>query len=185
VALFAEYDPEGKRGAEPPGLATREGRESDVDALAALRVERGDATAEQAASTFRRILFAAEQGTSYLRVAEVDRAVIAYGAVDWLRLGTIPEGWYLGGVIVTPAMRRRGIGDRLTRERLAWIGGRASRAWYFVNARNRASIDLHDRLGFREEARGIAVPGLTFTGGVGLLFSVGVGAGTPFDTLRA
>jgi ribosomal protein S18 acetylase RimI-like enzyme len=88
-----------------------------------------------------------------------------------VRIG-LPEGWYLGGVVVDPLQRRRGIGARLTRERLAWIAARAGQAYYFVNERNRASIDLHARLGFRELARDIRVTGLTFTGGVGLLFGL-------------
>jgi len=38
--------------------------------------------------------------------------------------------------------------------------------WYFTNA---ASLLLHYRLGFREVTRDFTYPGVTFTGGVGVL----------------
>jgi hypothetical protein len=42
-------------------------------------------------------------------------------------------------------------------------------AWFVVNARNRASIALHERWHFDEVARGGRFPSTTFTGGVGIL----------------
>ncbi|MGO1591881.1 MAG: hypothetical protein ACTHW1_06830 [Ancrocorticia sp.] len=44
-----------------------------------------------------------------------------------------------------------------------------------INARNRASITLHEKLGFVEAARGHTFAGITFTGGVGVLMSVTAG----------
>jgi hypothetical protein len=64
------------------------------------------------------------------------------------------------------------MGTRLTKERLEWIAARAAHAFYFVNERNRASIDLHAKHGFHEVARDVHVDGVAFTGGVGLLFRV-------------
>ena len=61
----------------------------------------------------------------------------------------------------------------LTRRRLGWIAGRgATEAYYFANAQNLASIDLHAKLGFVELTRDFHVPGATFAGGVGILFRV-------------
>ncbi len=40
----------------------------------------------------------------------------------------------------------------------------------FANARNRASIALHAAFGFEEVTRDFEVPGVTFEGGVGVLF---------------
>jgi ribosomal protein S18 acetylase RimI-like enzyme len=84
----------------------------------------------------------------------------------------VPQGWYLVGVIIDAAHRRRGIGLELTRARLAWIGKRAREAYYFANSTNRATIDLHARLGFREIMRDFTFPRATFTGGLGVLFRV-------------
>ncbi len=38
------------------------------------------------------------------------------------------------------------------------------------NARNTASIELHERFGFEEITRRFSFPGLTFKGGEGILF---------------
>lgn len=80
-----------------------------------------------------------------------------------------PSGWYLLGLVVTPEYRRRGIGRALTVARLNAIAARASEVWYFVNARNRSSLDLHATLGFAEVTRDFWFPGLTFDGGEGIL----------------
>jgi GNAT superfamily N-acetyltransferase len=80
-----------------------------------------------------------------------------------------PAGWYLFGIIVREGWRRRGIGARLTEARLAWIAERADEAYYFANALNRASLDLHERLGFRELTRSFSFPGASFQGGTGVL----------------
>jgi hypothetical protein len=60
----------------------------------------------------------------------------------------------------------------LTDKRLRWIGERAREAWFFANARNQASIDLHRRFGFEEVSRSFSFPGLAFDGGEGILFRV-------------
>jgi len=83
---------------------------------------------------------------------------------------TAPAGWYLFGVIVRDRWRRLGIGIELTRQRLAWIADRAEVAYYFANARNATSIDLHGKLGFAEVTRDFSFPGASFEGGVGILF---------------
>ena len=69
-----------------------------------------------------------------------------------------PAGWYLSGVIVAEDYRRRGIGRRLTQARLNWIAERDRAAYYFSNARNRASIDLHRAFGFVELTARLHVP---------------------------
>jgi hypothetical protein len=51
-----------------------------------------------------------------------------------------------------------------------WISERASEAFYFANALNRPSIDLHARLGFVELTRDFSIPGASFVGGCGILF---------------
>ena len=60
----------------------------------------------------------------------------------------------------------------LTRQRLAWISERADEAYYFSNARNRVSVDLHRQLGFVEVTRDFAFPDASFEEGEGILFRV-------------
>ena len=112
----------------------------------------------------------------HLSVAEAGGEIIGYGRVMLFLpsadapAGTAPRGYYLTGMFVRPDHRRVGIGTALTRARLAWISEHDDRAWYFANARNAASIELHRRLGFREVTRDFSFPGVTFDGGVGVLF---------------
>jgi len=53
---------------------------------------------------------------------------------------------------------------------MKWIAHRAIRAYYFVNARNLVSIEVHESFGFVEIARRFTFPGATFVGGEAILF---------------
>jgi ribosomal protein S18 acetylase RimI-like enzyme len=108
-------------------------------------------------------------------VAEVDGSFVGAGRVAWLEpVGDRPPppGFYLVGLVVDPAARRAGVGEALTRARAEWTLARADAAWYFANARNRASLDLHARLGFEEVTRAFDLAGVTFEGGEGVLCRV-------------
>lgn len=114
-----------------------------------------------------------------LLVASIDGELAGFArAARWQRppRGTAdnaaPSGWYLLGVVVRDRWRRRGIALELTRRRLEWISERADEAYYFSNARNRASIDLHRQLGFVEVTRDFAFPDASFEAGEGILFRV-------------
>ncbi len=80
-----------------------------------------------------------------------------------------PGGYYLTGVTVAPRWRRRGVGAALTRWRMVWAWQRGPEVWCFVSARNRASLDLHHALGFREVRRAGVLQGVAFDGGEGVL----------------
>ena len=84
--------------------------------------------------------------------------------------GPAQAGQYLGGVTVDPAWRRQGIAARLTQKRLDWIWARSQEAWYVVNAKNTASIELHRRWGFAPVAEGARFHTTTFAGDRGMLF---------------
>jgi ribosomal protein S18 acetylase RimI-like enzyme len=111
-----------------------------------------------------------------LVVAESGGEIVGYGRARLFEpapdapADTVPHGYYLTGLFVLPEQRGMGIGTELTRVRLDWIGERAADAWFFANARNTASIELHRRLGFEEVSRRFSFPGLTFEGGEGILF---------------
>src|SRR5262245_40457130 len=81
-----------------------------------------------------------------LFVAEVEGEFAGYGRMERLDpepVGDVPAapaGWYLVGVVVPTRWRRLGVGTELTRARLAWAWDRTDEVWYFVNARNQASI---------------------------------------------
>ncbi|NNU26865.1 GNAT family N-acetyltransferase [Isoptericola sediminis] len=106
-------------------------------------------------------------------VAEAERAVIGWAKTHRFRWtdGVAPAGHYLGGVTVTPAWRRRGVGTALTATRMDWLAGRAARVFYLANARNTASLALHRRWGFHEVVRAPVLHGVRFAGGVGVLLA--------------
>ena len=107
-----------------------------------------------------------------ITVALMDDRIVGWGKTHlWESAdGVAPTGHYLGGVTVGPSSRRLGIGAALTDARLHWIWARAEAAYYFTNAQNLASIELHRSRGFAEIARASEVHGTVFDGGVGILF---------------
>ncbi len=113
-----------------------------------------------------------------LLVAELDGVVVGVGRVayfepaDGAPKNAAPSGFYLLGVNVDPAHRRRGIGRALTEARLKWIRSRAPVAWFFTDASNEASIRLHEAFGFRENSSDFWFPTAAFGAAGGLLFSL-------------
>jgi ribosomal protein S18 acetylase RimI-like enzyme len=169
--VFAHYQPEpsGPKGAPVP---VREGALADVagcldlvESVLKLDREPWERSLTASVTDPERMLHVADDGG---RIAGYSRAT------HWVRpedapANAAPSGWYLMGLVVAPGYRRRGVGRALTDSRLASIAELASEVWYFANARNQASLDLHARLGFAEVTRDFWFPDLTFDGGVGVL----------------
>jgi ribosomal protein S18 acetylase RimI-like enzyme len=180
MSEFAAYAP--GPGTEPPlsetdGLRIRVATAADLERLAPIAAAREGSTVEAALEGFTRFLETAAAGRALVMMAEIGGEAIGFGKASYFSppadsaTNVAPEGWYLSGVVVSPRYRRRGVGARLTAARLAWIaatGGEA--AYYFANARNRVSIELHERFGFVELTRDFSHPYARFEGGVGILF---------------
>ena len=144
----------------------------DADKLGRISAEREGEEASIHITAFRRAIEGDEIGESLLvLVAEFEGEVIGFGKAKRVDSeDASPAGWYLSGVVVDPDYRRRGAGRLLTAARLKWISERSRCAYFFANARNRVSIELHERFGFQEIARGPGFAGVSFTGGEGILF---------------
>jgi ribosomal protein S18 acetylase RimI-like enzyme len=118
-------------------------------AVRALRVRPGDRGEQFAAdiTDSRRQMF----------IAKANGQVVAYGRVAELAANEAgpqtPVGYYLSGVLVEPALRRRGIALALTRARLRWAFARTDEVFYVAGADNIASLRLHAALGFQEVKR--------------------------------
>jgi ribosomal protein S18 acetylase RimI-like enzyme len=138
----------------------------------------GGEAAEYASKLERAITSWSATGQGLILVAEHGDRLVALAKArhftppDDAPANRAPRGWYLSGVIVVPEYRRRGIARRLTWARLDWIRERDRWAFYFANARNRVSIELHREFGFVELTRDFTYPGATFEGGIGVLFRV-------------
>ena len=115
-------------------------------AVRVLRVRPGD-RGEQFASDIT-------DDCRHMFVAKANGQVVAYGRVTKLAADEAgpetPAGYYLSGVLVEPALRRRGIALALTRARLRWVFARTDEVFYVAGADNIASLRLHAALGFRE-----------------------------------
>jgi ribosomal protein S18 acetylase RimI-like enzyme len=183
MSKFADYTPgRGDRSAlsAADGLAIRPARASDLDTIAAIAAEREGEEIEPWRAAFDRFHAESGAGRALVLVAELPGEIAAYGKASLFvprpdfPPNVAPEGWYLTGVVVRPAHRRRGLGTQLTRMRLAWIAERADRAYYFANSRNQVSIELHRRFGFEELTRDFYHPHARFDAGVGILFACGL-----------
>lgn len=107
-------------------------------------------------------------------MADSDGTVIGYGLAEWLDHESAPAGFYLLGVVVDSSFRRMGVAHAITRLRMDWIRTHADEAFYFANASNSLTIDLHHRFGFREVLRASEISGVTFDGGAGILYRASI-----------
>ena len=177
--LFAGYTPRPNptprhTAAVQPEIAAAD--PADVDAIARITFEREGGTYDAARQRAARWLAADEQQNLML-VARTGGKIAGYARAGFIPGRSdeeydVPRGWYLGGLVVAEAFRRRGIGSALTARRIDRLAERgAQEIFYFVNSLNRASIDLHVPFGFVEVRRDFRFPGVTFSnGGTGILF---------------
>jgi ribosomal protein S18 acetylase RimI-like enzyme len=173
-SMFAAYEPE-REARIPVQAVIRQAAPGDVEACVRIMMTRQAGSAVRRRTQLRQSV---QSDTPGFFVAEVDGTVAGFGRVQLLTPppdappNAAPKGWYLVGVVVDSTWRRRGLGDSLTAARLRWVWQRANTAWYFANARNRASIDLHSKYGFIEVARDFTVASVTFDDGhgTGILF---------------
>ena len=99
----------------------------DLESVAQPTLRRDGGKPSEALDRAKRWITTSEE-ERLLLVARVGEQVAGYGRVAWVRgqcddQFDVPRGWYLGGVVVDDAFRRRGIGAALTRSRLDWIAG--------------------------------------------------------------
>ena len=164
---FAVYAP-GLRSSSPDdSVETRSPRPKDADALAANMAVRGGSVEEHAARARHLI-----ERLSVLLIAVKGGTPVGWCGIQKFSIfpGGDPE-WLIAGLTVVPELRRRGIAARLLGEvlRVTPRVALAEPIFSVINARNLASIDLHEGLGFVEAGRSATFAGVEFTGGEGVL----------------
>jgi ribosomal protein S18 acetylase RimI-like enzyme len=179
ASRWAAYRPDERGRRRPRDLEVRPARRHECVAIAAIEARRDGVDVTRVR---QRCEDQVADPETLLLVALVERQVVAFARAGHLRQppeapsDAIPDGWYLLGVVVVDAWRRRGIGRALTDQRLAWIARRANAAYYFANARNQASLELHAAAGFVEVTRRFSGPGISFEGGEGVLCRIDLSA---------
>lgn len=167
---FATYEPDA-HGVPLADVIVREATPVDLVACGALVARREGWDAEAVTQRLRNV--AAESG-QLVMVAERGGDIVGYAKAGYLTPVAdggrdAPDGWYLSGIVVAPEYRRRGIGRALTQARCEWVWEREDAVHYVVASGNRASLELHESLGFREVTRDFVLPGVVFGSGTGLL----------------
>jgi ribosomal protein S18 acetylase RimI-like enzyme len=83
-----------------------------------------------------------------------------------------PEGWYLNGIIVDPAFRRKGVAKELLKNRENFISqyNEKNNLYSIVSAENKPSIKYHESLGFKEHSRAPGFLKIKLNCGEGILF---------------
>ncbi len=82
-----------------------------------------------------------------------------------------PEGWYLNGVIVDSAYRRKGVAKALLSFRESYVLEKEGGELYsIVSAENHPSISYHTTLGFVEQQRAPGYLSVRLKCGEGILF---------------
>ncbi len=176
--MFAAFEPD--LVGRSLSVSVRPAEAADLDACAALASQRNGGEPDVWRS---RLNVERDDPERLLVVAEVDGRIAGHAGAGWLSFDpeladNVKPGWYLTGILVDPAFRRGGVGAALVQARLDWLDTRTDCSWYFATAVNQASLALHSRFGFREVTRKFTVPGVDFTGGVGVLsvrFTAGAG----------
>ena len=179
MSEFAKYisgDAGRRRRSIPDDLIVRPAGLADLDEIAEIAAAREEEPLGHWRSAIERVYELSAKRRALLLVASVKERIAGYGKIGYFSApsdslsNVAPEGWYLTGLIVRPAFRRRSLGSRLTLARLAWIAARSDSAYYFANERNRVSIELHRSLGFVDLTRDFTHPHASFEGGGGILF---------------
>lgn len=164
---FATYEP--RLGSPEPAVrvATRAAVPTDTLALAGVMSVRGGVVEDYLDRAERLIA-----RLPVLLIAEVDGVAAGWCGIQRYPImpGEDPQ-WLVAGLTVVPGQRRRGIASQLLGDCLVSVDGlvRGVPVFSVVNAGNRASVDLHAKLGFIEVARAGAFAGIEFTGGEGVL----------------
>ncbi|GEN80589.1 GNAT family N-acetyltransferase [Actinotalea fermentans] len=161
---FAVFEPLA-RGVRDAAVGVRTARADDAAAVAAVAATRGGPGLD----VHRRLPGWVDDAERRVLVAEVGGAVVGWAmAGAWGRPGA-QDGPHVTALTVHPEHRRRGVGDQLLAALTGWAWGRSDRMWSVVNARNEASVALHERRGFVLEGWIADYAGMTFDGGRGVL----------------
>ena len=165
--MFEEYDPH--REKRQFDLTIRAAVKADITAIVNLSLDREAGDPERISASIKS--YVDNNHDSIIQVAVVDSRIVGFGkARHFQGEGIEVPGWYLSGLIVAPEYRHANLGSSLTLDRLDELKQRCSEVYYFDNAINRVSIELHQKLGFKLIKEPFVFPKVTFTRSHGQLY---------------
>ena len=133
-------------------IVIRKAKSNDITACASLISSHVSGDLEEWQSKFEQDL--ANPQRLFLD-ATVNDLVVGYGHTtfhtDALEDGakSSPTGYFLSGLLISPAHRRQGLGERLTVARIDEMRQVTNVIYYLAEPDNLATIELHSRLGFQ------------------------------------
>jgi len=133
-------------------MVIRKATSTDIAACAVLICGHVSGNLEDWRSRFERDL--ANPQRQFL-VATVDASVVGYGHTTLHsdksedETTSSPTGYFLSGLLVSPAHRRKGLGILLTIARIDELRQLTDVIYYRAEPSNQATINLHSRLGFK------------------------------------
>ncbi len=169
----ASYGP----GVQADEVVVRDARAADLRASAELIAADKDEPVQTWVEHFTRVH---SEPDRHLLVALVGRQIAGFGqSRRVVRRGSgddeAPDGWYLSGVTVAAPYRRRGIGHRLTAERVERLRPLTDVVHYAADPAGEATIAMHEAFGFHQVGT-VTIPGVAQTL---LLFRLQLGAAGP------
>ncbi len=167
--MFEPYNPDRKK--QYIDFEIRDALESDLAELVDMTLQREPGDTVRVKESL--MSFLGDARSSLLKVAVYNGRIVGFGKARYYRGEKIEfPGWYLAGMIVLPKYRGCGIGTRLTLDRLDSIRRFADEAYYFSNAANSVSIELHEKLGFQLLQDHFEFPAVTFSDSFGQLYRI-------------
>jgi ribosomal protein S18 acetylase RimI-like enzyme len=149
------------RGVQADQVVVRDARAADLQATAELiAADKGEPVSTWV-EHFARVH--ADPDRHFL-VALVGRQIAGFGQSRRVVRGgsgddEAPGGWYLSGVTVAAPHRRKGIGHRLTAERLQRLRPLTDVVHYAADPAGEATIAMHEAFGFRQVGT-VTIPGV-------------------------
>lgn len=165
--MFEPYNPQRKK--QHLNVKIRAAAESDVKEIVNISIDREKGDFETISTNIKSQI--ADKNDSFILAASVNHRIVGFGKAKCFQGATLEfPGWYLSGLIVEPRYRHGNIGTLLTVDRLEKIKQLVAEAYYFANATNKVTIELHKKLGFKLIKEPFVFPEVSFSKSHGQLY---------------
>lgn len=177
MGKFARFNPNKRSKDAPKNLTIRLALPKDCPDISNIKYRRnGGMLKVIVARTKKEIIVLQKSSRFKIFSALIGKKIVGYGSISYFdarhdkAIFKSPSGWYCGGVIVENKYRRMNIGTAIFEAFFKWLADKADYFHSFVSCANKASIKLHNNLGFKEYRRAAGFLNVRFDCGEGILF---------------